>query len=254
VPLLREALERAEAPRELGPRLLGRTPDAPTPDGEPFGYAIGLGTRCFTSAMLRRQQLRAFSSPFDWIFSSPGMITHCLRDDFRTFLAPAYYEAVPPQARVDGPDVNLCDHVYYRDHYGVRFVFNHTDPNTAEGYAYFERCVGRLRRALDARSRPLLVCVMLAYHYEPARVAELFAAVRERNARAELLCVVVEEPQAGALLPALVPLDEVPGVPLYRLHPVSALGGVEFADPIDELPVARLVRRQRFDLQPAPPV
>ena len=38
------------------------------------------------SEAMEQWKIRRWSCPFDWIFSSPDMVTHCLADDFSAFL------------------------------------------------------------------------------------------------------------------------------------------------------------------------
>ena len=45
----------------------------------PFGY------NCFIASKLKEYQLRAFSLPFDWIFSNLQMMEHILSDNFYIF-------------------------------------------------------------------------------------------------------------------------------------------------------------------------
>ena len=59
--------------------------------GEPdfvVHYVVSLGCMCAPAKHLQRLQLRLCAGPFDWIFSTPQMVTHCLQDDFACFLRP----------------------------------------------------------------------------------------------------------------------------------------------------------------------
>eukprot|EP00438_Fugacium_kawagutii_P017986 Skav206738 [mRNA] locus=scaffold2729:110557:114459:+ [translate_table: standard] len=55
-------------------------------EGPAISHVISLGCRCSQASVYRALQKRRYACPFDWIFSSPQMVTHCLQDDFRSFL------------------------------------------------------------------------------------------------------------------------------------------------------------------------
>lgn len=122
---------------------------APQFAGQAFEAGVSLGAFCHTAAVLRRLDMRACSGPFDWVFMSPPAVLHALEDRFRTFLDPSQYEVVADADKVD-PSANLCEHRFYREVYGVRFVFNHHNPTQAKDAQYFARCVSRFEAQLAA--------------------------------------------------------------------------------------------------------
>jgi hypothetical protein len=248
--LLHKFLSSPEACTGLGPRLFGRIGD-PIYNDEPISFVISLGTHCYTSSMLGRQQLRTFSGPFDWLFSNLGMIAHCLDDDFKIFLDPQYYRLVPVQERRDGPGVNLCDHAYYLQHFKQQFVFNHVDPTSDEGLDYLKRCVDRMRSVLAAPDKKLFVCVTLNSTYSSASIKAVFDAVARRTNRFDLISIAVERPDTDAIMPVVAPLTDVTGPRAFLLRPVSELGGTAFTNPIDELPIVRLLHQYAFRLRTA---
>lgn len=243
--LLRQLLSDSNASTTLGVRLLSDAISEPSSFDHLGAHFLSLGTHCYTSALLSRLGLKRFSAPFDWLFSSLDMVAHCLEDDFRIFLDRQYFRPVPVDQRRDGPEYNLCEHEYYLQNFGVHFVFNHTDPNTEEGYAYLGRCVDRLRAVLASVDRKVFVCVASRGQYSAASLKRVIDALVARTEKYELLCVLVDESDANALLPLMNPIENPFGVHLYAHRPVSRLGGTQFDDPVDELPIARLLRRYR---------
>ncbi|MGD7037321.1 DUF1796 family putative cysteine peptidase [Methylotuvimicrobium buryatense] len=133
-----------------------------------FHQAISLGNFCHAAHALKLVEYRAFSGPFDWIFSTPVVTTHILQDDFRLFLDPEHYEPVPIENRIT-PEANLCEHRFYRERFGLRFMFNHHSPDVAKDFAYFERAVQRFRSAMTQPAAPLLLMVT----HEPIKNAWL---------------------------------------------------------------------------------
>ena len=49
-------------------------------------HVLSLGSACFTARFMERHGLRRHAGPFDWVFSSPTMVEHCVADDFASFL------------------------------------------------------------------------------------------------------------------------------------------------------------------------
>ena len=125
---------------------------------DPVKSVASIGTHCLTSFTLKKIGLKKKSGPFDWVFSSIPMVTHCIEDDFTTFLDKRHFQPVPANAR-SSEDVNLCDHAFYRDRFGVAHVFNHYDISVGHVYDYYVRCVDRFRTALRSNHRNLLIGV-----------------------------------------------------------------------------------------------
>ena len=245
--LLHRFLSSPEACSALGPRLFGQNIGGPRYSDDPVSFVVGLGTHCYTGAMLNRQQLRQFSGPFDWLFSNLGMVAHCLDDDFKTFLDPQYFRPVPAEERRDGPTVNLCDHTYYLQHFGQRFVFNHTDPTSDKGWDYLKRCVDRMRSVLSSPDKKMFVCVTLKGAYSSTLIMSVFDAIARRTKRFELLCIVVEKPDVKAVMPVVEPIALATGARVFLQIPLSELGGTAFANPIDELPLVRLLHQYVYE-------
>lgn len=126
--------------------------------GRIFSQAISLGSFCHAAKLLRDMDYRAFAGPFDWIFSYPEATTHILRDNFTLFLDAAQYEPVPIEQRMQ-TEANLCEHRFYREHFGIRYFFNHHSPNQPQDYGYFLRAVQRFRGAMANPNPPLLVMI-----------------------------------------------------------------------------------------------
>lgn len=123
---------------------------------------IGLGTLCLTSQTLKQMGFKKSSMPFDWIFSSPEMIEHAIADDFREFLNRKNLKTVPDELRPE-PDHYLADNIFYRDNFGIKYIFNHHNPDdNDDDYKYFCRCVDRFRSALHGSEKVIFV---LFQHY-----------------------------------------------------------------------------------------
>jgi hypothetical protein len=121
----------------------------PDQSGTAFSDIIPLGNFCHAAAALKNVGYRNQAFPFDWLFSSPEMITSCIEDDFLRFLDRSEYQAVPLEQRHD-PNSNFCRHLGFQKDYGISYVFNHHNPEQEKDYQFFQRAVERFRRVLDS--------------------------------------------------------------------------------------------------------
>jgi len=92
--------------------------------------------------------LRRYAGPFDWIFSNPEMVAHCVEDDFRRFLDRDQHVVALGQGK------GTATHRFYGAVVKHGVIFNHHDPvHNPEDHAYFVRCVERFRTVLSAASK-----------------------------------------------------------------------------------------------------
>jgi hypothetical protein len=105
-------------------------------------HFCSLGTLCHSSQLLKRNNLKKCSYPFDWLFSNCTMISHCLQDNFNIFLNKKYYIDLK----------HKCGHSYYHDS-----LFNHHNPLNRLDYDYFTRCVERFKHLLKSSESKLFI-------------------------------------------------------------------------------------------------
>lgn len=123
-------------------------------------HFCSLGTLCHSSQLLKRNNLKKLSYPFDWIFSNCTMISHCLQDDFNIFLDKKYY--------IDLNHKCKCGHSYYHEN-----LFNHHNPLNNYDYDYFTRCVERFKKLLkSSESKVFIVMYVNMNKDERAEVIE----------------------------------------------------------------------------------
>jgi hypothetical protein len=106
-------------------------------------YFCSLGTLCHSSQILKRNNLKKCSYPFDWIYSDCNTISHCLENNFKIFLDKSYYRGIN--------DIK-CGHSYYHER-----MFNHHNPLNDKDYDYFLRCVDRFNTLLQNRESKLFI-------------------------------------------------------------------------------------------------
>lgn len=221
---LREAPRLEPAARLIVSNMLASRPTVPL---------VSLGTHCYTSAMLQRWNLRPWSGPFDWLFASPAMVAHCIGDDFRTFLDRSQYEPVPLDQRIAGHAANRVHHRFYREKFGIDFVFNHHDVHLDEDYAYLQRCVGRFREALGSDRPHAFVLTAWRYIGFEEDIGSLNAVLRERSKSFKLVAIGVGE-ALGAPAPKLQNMHHDPGCDMFFMEPTSRWEPLSFPDFLDE--------------------
>lgn len=109
-----------------------------------INYVCSLGLLCHSSQLLKNNNLKKCSYPFDWIFSNCNTIIHCLKDNFKTFLDKSYYISISEKQ---------CGHKYYND-----IMFNHHNPlDNIDDYNYFKRCINRFNDLLRFEKHKLFI-------------------------------------------------------------------------------------------------
>jgi hypothetical protein len=114
-----------------------------------INYTCSLGSLCHSSQILKRNKLKLYSYPFDWIFSHSDIITHCLEDDFNTFLDKSYY-------------INISNSQCGHSKYNNNVLFNHHNPLiNIDHYNYYVRCVDRFKNLLQKQEHKLFIMIFV---------------------------------------------------------------------------------------------
>ena len=121
-----------------------------------INYVCSLGPRCHTAQMLKRNNLKKASYPFDWIFANLETVIHCIETNFKDFLNKKYYT-------IDDINSPSQQHsLYYRIE--TEHVFNHHNPLKPEHHSYFERCIQRFNNLLKKKELKLFIINFLNYY------------------------------------------------------------------------------------------
>ena len=116
-----------------------------------INYTCSLGCMCHSSQILKRNNLKLCSYPFDWIFSNCDNIIHCIEDNFNIFLDKSYYQDIHSKW-----NNNQCGHKYYNVN-----MFNHHDPRNEKDYNYYVRCVDRFKNLLQKQQHKLFIMIFV---------------------------------------------------------------------------------------------
>lgn len=111
-----------------------------------INYVCSLGILCHTASLIKQNNLKKCSYPFDWIFSNPKMIIDCINDNFVTFLDRSLHTKHKDNTE------NKSGHKLYGEH-----IFNHHCILKDKHYEYFVRCVRRFRTLMKTNNNKLFV-------------------------------------------------------------------------------------------------
>jgi hypothetical protein len=186
-----------------------------------------LGSLCHSSALLKRNKLKQVSYPFDWIFSNPKVIAHCLDDDFRIFLDKSYYISV---------DEEQCKHSYYAtpefgNDTNSAPLFRHHNPLTnPSDYNYFCRCVVRFRKLLQSKSYKLFTILFVnCPNNDTNDITELENCLERYTTNYEILVI---HHRSGSYEP-LHTISYIDNIHRMNLHTKTVSDGIRFADDCD---------------------
>lgn len=113
---------------------------------------VSLGENCSSAWYLKQLGLKQGSFPFDWIFSSPEIVTHCINDGFASYLNKNYINDAG----------NSAGHSLYHSSF-----FNHRSPLKSDGdFNYYQRCCERFEALLDSEEK---VTFLITLINEPAK-------------------------------------------------------------------------------------
>ena len=107
-------------------------------------YTCSLGPHCHSSNLLKMNNLKKESYPFDWIFTNHNIIKNILDDEFKQFLNKDQYKKISD---------NKCGHKLYHD----SMFWHHNPLNNIDNYNYFVRCVDRFKKMILSEKQKLFI-------------------------------------------------------------------------------------------------
>ena len=113
-----------------------------------INFTCSLGSLCHSSEILKRNNLKLCSYPFDWIFSSCDNIIHCIEDDFKIFLDKSYYINISQ---------SQCGHSKYNN----SMFWHHNPLINIDHYNYYIRCVDRFKNLLQKQEHKLFIMIFV---------------------------------------------------------------------------------------------
>ena len=132
-------------------------------NGKPVSHIISLGTHCLTATIIKNLGLKKYSTPFDWIFSSPGVVLDCLNDDFALMLDRSQHRSVTHE-RVRGDNEPGSTHIEFEKRYQTQEMFTHRDITVDENYGYLVRSVNRFKDVLKSDDGKIFLMISRGKH------------------------------------------------------------------------------------------
>lgn len=209
-----------------------------------INHIISLGTTCYTSQLLKKADLKKYSGPFDWIFSSPAMVAHVIDDDFNIFLDKSHHKNIPTKfSRISGTRELPVAHQFYLDNYSVSDVFNHHDVNINEDYNYFTRAIERFRKVL-LLSEPVMFVICTKHSEDTHKQFKMVssAILKRKSSLSCLRYISIEE--GDSTLPTCEILDNsIYDFELIHFKSSSKWKDLNFENLIDDIAILNIISR-----------
>ena len=197
-----------------------------------INYVCSLGPRCHTACLLKRNNLKKTSYPFDWIFTNIDMVLHCLEDDFNIFLDKTYFTIKDTASKSQ-------QHSYYRENIDDH-MFNHHNPLIVKDYNYFVRCIARFKDLLKKKENKLFVLLFLNYdkidNNFKRKIIQLNNKFKKYVDAYGILCIVQ---YLGDSNKYQFSVHE--NIHFLEVYTTSKSNGVEFENPNDNIFLDRLI-------------
>lgn len=208
-----------------------------------YEHVISIGTACWTSQLIKDAGLKRFSCPFDWIFSSPAFVGHCLEDDFAEFLSRDRWVSV------GGPQQWTLPLI--RDRYGLGRILNHHDASSDADFGYLTRSVDRFRGVLASDAAKIFLLISEMKNILDPATDRLLETLSAATSSFRLVCIGVDPtPAAGA---GVEQISDTARRDIYRLHPGSAIeDGLRFKDARDNQMLQDILARYEICPQSPP--
>jgi hypothetical protein len=114
---------------------------------------VSLGENCNSAWYLKESGNKKASYPFDWIFSSPAIVEHAVKDDFVSFLDKEFIFQVSE---------NKAGHTLYHSS-----LFNHKNPLKSDvEYSYYQRSVDRFLKLVKNKDAHILFVFTVIQEYD----------------------------------------------------------------------------------------
>jgi hypothetical protein len=186
---------------------------------------------CHSSAILKRNNLKLCSYPFDWIYSNCDNIIHCIEDDFKIFLDKSYYINISK---------SQCGHSKYNN-----LMFNHNNPLiNVDHYNYYVRCVDRFKNLLQKQEHKLFIMINInIQNIENNRINNIinFNNKFSKYISNYTLLVIFHIPNKQQNHHIFTYNDTIH---FLELHTLSCSGGVEFGNNNDNIYLDNIIKSE----------
>ncbi|CDZ78547.1 hypothetical protein BN59_02857 [Legionella massiliensis] len=227
-------------PQKNDSSSLSQYPQSELINGKPISHIVSLGTHCLASGILQKHNLKKYSLPFDWIFTSPNSIMDCFENNFERFLDRKYYRSIKRATGEPG-----AHHSWYLDNHGISDFFTHRDPVNEKDYAYYQRTVDRFKRLMLKDEAKLFIMISDPWHDLRKHFVDLSSAVNSLTKDAALICIQLRPWEAFNRMRLV---EKNKNNALYEFTPCSKESGAYFSELVDELEIIRLIGQYNVQL------
>lgn len=157
-----------------------------------INYVCSLGSFCHTSEHLKAYNMRYCSYPFDYVLSSPEMVTDCLKDDFTLFLDKSRYEncIINNDIRTNHKLYGNFSHTYFSDRSKIfNSTFRHHNLLDEVDYQGFIRKINRFRMLLKKTEPKLFLLFSQDEEYTKKQIDELNDMLKTKTTNYEICCI-----------------------------------------------------------------
>ena len=188
-----------------------------------INHACSIGISCHSAFLLKRNNLKKCSYPFDWIYSNLEVVIDSLNDNFKKFLDKDNF--------IDHSSGNTlqCGHKLYSP-----VMFNHSNPRDESVYQYYERCITRFNNLLNKKDKKLFIMVIINVDYNDIEnsLKNFNENLKIRTNNYRILCINNKCNQFENDY-KIEQIDN--NIDLMQLYTKSKSTGVEFTDENDNI-------------------
>lgn len=192
---------------------------------EEINYVCSLGYSCHSAFLLKRNNLKKCSYPFDWIYSNFIVVIDSLTDNFKKFLDKDNF--------IDHLHCNpiQCGHKLYGP-----AMFNHSNPRNQDVYEYYERCIVRFNNLLDKKEKKLFVIVNVNNeYYNNEDYEDYFKNLNEILKNKSINYRILYIYHIGNQTENNYKMEQNENIDLLHLYTISKSTGVMFTDNNDNI-------------------
>lgn len=199
-----------------------------------YSYVCSLGLRCHPAMLLKNNEFKKCSFPFDWVLSEPKVIIDCLENNFSNFLDKSNYIS---------RTTRLCGHKLYHEKF-----FRHRNPMiNNEDYEYYNRCVSRFKKLLEKKDNKLFVIFFINNSYNDYKdsLIKLNETLKKYTENFTLLSInnIRNKKQSYKII-------KNENIHLLEINTLSKTTGLEFINKEDDIYLSKIIKdNYQFDLK-----
>jgi hypothetical protein len=212
----------------------------------PVNHIISLGSHCLASSLIKMAGLKKFSTPFDWTYSNPKSVIHCIKDRFNTFLDSKYYVQTTSECK---SHERAAHHLWYQENFGINHTFNHHNPIIGIDYDYFRRCVDRFNRVMDNRDTKLFIMISRPSIRLENDFDCIVDTLESRTLNSASIQISLDLGKAGDNTSQMHLVKTCGNHRFYKFFASTTEDGTSFGSVLDTLQILQLIKQFKFEIK-----